>query len=353
VAADVGLGEAPGFRIVPLDEVPLGDVLALLRSTLGEGPLGRGEEAFRWKHRAGPFGPSPGLAAVADDGTLVGVRLFQRWRLAAGGGELAAVRAVDTATHPEWRRRGVFRRLTLDLAGRVRDEGATLIFNTPNAHSRAGYLAMGWRSVGRVPLLVRPLRPGRLAAAMLRGARSGAAAAPPRALAGTAPVADLLGNPGAGGFLAGLWNGEPRLHTPRTAAYLRWRYAEPPADALPYGALWHSEGDAGAVVIARERVRRGLTGIVLSEVLVRGGERGERAATKLVGKIAARSGADYLVAIAARGTSERRALRAAGLLPVGRRGPHLTVRELSPLPTAIVPTSWHGWRLGAGDLELF
>jgi hypothetical protein len=166
-------------------------------------------------------------------------------------------------------------------------------------------------------------------------------------------VAELLGNPGAGGFLAGLWDGEPRLHTPRTAAYLRWRYAEPPADSLPYGALWRFEGAAGAVVIARERVRRGLTGIVLSEVLVRGGERGERAATELVGKIAALSGADYLAAIAGRSTPERRALRAAGLLPVGRRGPQLVVRELAPPPCPIAPARLRGWRLAAGDLELF
>jgi hypothetical protein len=352
VAGGVVPGEAPGFRIVSLDEVPREEVLALLRSALGEGPLGRGEEAFRWKHRAGPFGPSPGLAAVAGDGTLVGVRLFQRWRLAAGGVELAAVRAVDTATHPEWRRRRVFRSLTLDLAERLRAEGAALIFNTPNPHSRAGYLAMGWRSVGRVPLLVRPLRPGRLAAAVLRGSGD-RSAAPPRAPAGTAPVAELLAHPGAEGFLAGLWDGEARLHTPRTAAYLRWRYGEPPAGAPAYGALWRFEGDAGAVVIARERVRRGLTGIVLCEVLVRGGERGERAAAELAGKIAARSGADYLAAVAAHGTPERRALRAAGLLPVGRRGPHLTVRELAPPPARIAPATWRGWRLAAGDLELF
>jgi len=351
VSSGAAHGDPLGFRVVPLDEVPLEEVLALLRSALGEGPLGRGEEAFRWKHRGGPFGPSPGLVAVADDGTLVGVRLFQRWRLAAGGAELAAARAVDTATHPEWRRRGVFRRLTLDLVERARAEGTALIFNTPNPHSRAGYLAMGWRSLGRVPLLVRPLRPGRLAASAIGGGDR-YAAAPPGPPAGMEPAAELIADPGAERFLSGLWAGEARLHTLRTAAYLRWRYGEAPVNAPAYGALRRFEGDAGAIVIARERVRRGVRGIVLSEVLVRGGERGERAAAELIGKIA-RSGADYLAAIAARGTPERRALRAAGLLPVGRRGPHLTVRELAPPPPAIAPASWHGWRPAAGDLELF
>lgn len=342
---------SPGFRVVPLEEVPLDEVLDLLRLALGEGPLGRSEEVFHWKHRASPFGPSPGLAAVAEDGTLVGVRLFQRWRLAAGGAELAAARAVDTATHPEWRRRGVFRRLTLELVERLRGEGAALIFNTPNPHSRAGYLAMGWRSVGRAPLLVRPLRPGRLATAIIRGVRANATSTPPRAPAGTAPVAELLADPAAAALFSGPWADETRLHTPRSTGYLRWRYAETPAGAPAYGALWRLEGAAGAAVIARQRRRRGLSEVLICELMVRG-DQGDRLARSLVGKIAASSHADYLAAVAVRGTPERRILRAAGFLPVGRRGPWLTVRELAPPAVPVAPATWRGWRPAAGDLEL-
>ncbi len=344
----------PGFRVVPLEEVPLAEVLGLLRLALGEGPLGRSDAAFRWKHRESPFGPSPGLAAVAADGTLVGVRIFQRWRLSAGGSELAAARAVDTVTHPEWRRRGIFRRLTLDLAERLRAEGTALIFNTPNPRSRAGYLAMGWSSLGRVPLSIRPLRPGRIAAGLLRRRRTGPHPEPPRPPAGTRPVAELVADPAAGALLAAAWSGEPRLHTPRTLDYLRWRYAAPPdpaeAPGAPaYGALWRFDGDAGAAVIARARERRGLAGVLLCEVLIRGGAPGERAAAELIDIIAASSGADYLAAVAGRGTPERRALAAAGFAGIALPGPCLTVRGLAePAPETLA-----GWRLSAGDLELF
>lgn len=344
----------PGLRIVPLEEVPLAEVLGLLRLALGEGSLGRTEAAFQWKHRESPFGPSPGLAAVAADGTLAGVRIFQRWRLSAGGPDLAAARAVDTATHPAWRRRGVFRRLTEELAERLRAEGVALVFNTPNPHSRAGYLAMGWRSLGRVPLSIRPLRPGRIAAGLLRRRRQEPHPEPPRQPpAGTRPVAELLADPAAGALL-GAWSGEPRLHTARTLDYLRWRYASPPGPAEApgapaYGALWRFEGDAGAAVIARTRERHGLAGILLCEVLTAGGAPGERAAAELIEILAASSGADYLAATAARGTPERRALAAAGFAGIALPGPRLTVRGLA----AAAPAELAGWRLSAGDLEIF
>lgn len=356
------IGSAP-LAIVSIDEVPLDDVLALLHLALGEGPLGRGAGAFRWKHHESPFGRSAGLAAVAADGTLAGVRLFQRWRLVSGGAAVAAARAVDTATHPAWRRRGVFRRLTLELARRLAADGTSLIFNTPNPRSRAGYLEMGWRALGRAPLLVKPLRPGRLAGALLRRRQRPQPPEPPRPPAGMQPVHELLAAPGASAFLESSEPPDDRLRTPRTIDYVRWRYAALPAPrsargggaaAAPgYGALWRFGADAGAAVIARTRRRRGAAEVLLCEVLIRGGERGERAAAELIGIITGSSGADYLAAVAARGTPERRALAAAGFLAAGPAGPHVTVRELSAPPAPAAPDGLGGWRLSAGDLELF
>lgn len=349
------------IRIVPIDEVPLDAVLALLRLSLGDGPFGRTAAAFHWKHREGPFGASAGLAALAADGALAGVRLVQRWRFAAGGLEVRAARAVDTATHPDWRRQGIFRRLTLELTERLRAEGTSLIFNTPNPRSRAGYLAMGWRDLGRVPLMIRPLRPLRLASGLLRGRERSAAPEPPRPPRGTLPVAEMLADPAADAFFAPPALTDDRLHTPRTIDYLRWRYAALPAaagrddaaGAPGYGALWRFEPGAGAVVIARTRRRRGAAGVVLCEVLTRGGERGERRAAELIGIIAASSDADFLAAVAARGTAERRALAAARFTGAGPVGPRLTVRELAPAPAPAAPGRRGGWRLSAGDLELF
>ena len=133
-------------------------VLELLDASLGGGPVGRRPPSFfRWKHMSNPFGRSFMLVAE-DDGRIVGLRAFMRWRFQAGDRELLAVRAVDTATHPDYQGQGIFSRLTLaaldELGGQV-----DLVFNTPNEKSLPGYLKMGWRPVGQVPIRVRVRHP--------------------------------------------------------------------------------------------------------------------------------------------------------------------------------------------------
>ena len=77
-------------------------VLELLDRSLGGGPAGRRPpEFFRWKHLDNPFGTSFMLLAERD-GRPVGLRAFMRWRLLAGDRVVAAARAVDTATHPDF-----------------------------------------------------------------------------------------------------------------------------------------------------------------------------------------------------------------------------------------------------------
>ena len=123
-------------------------VLRLLRITLGAGPIGQRTAAFfRWKHLDNPFGPS--LMLVADaGGEIIGLRAFMRWRFDAAGQDVRAVRAVDTATHPDHQGRGIFSRLTSEALDLLRGD-TDLIFNTPNEKSLPGYLKLGWRIVGR------------------------------------------------------------------------------------------------------------------------------------------------------------------------------------------------------------
>ena len=141
------------------DDLP--HVLELLQAALGGGPAGvRPAEFFRWKHLENPFGRSFMLVAEAD-GRIIGLRAFMRWRFRADDRVVHAVRAVDTATHPDYQGRGVFSMLTRRAIEEMRGE-VELIFNTPNEKSLPGYLKMGWQSVGRVPILVRPQHPVRL-----------------------------------------------------------------------------------------------------------------------------------------------------------------------------------------------
>ena len=86
-------------------------------------------------------------------------RTFLRWEFARSDDtRLRAVRAVDTATDPEFQGRGIFTRLTLHGVSELQEEGVAIIFNTPNAKSLPGYLKMGWKVIGRPRVCVMPTR---------------------------------------------------------------------------------------------------------------------------------------------------------------------------------------------------
>jgi GNAT superfamily N-acetyltransferase len=132
------------------------DIVDLLKVSLGESLMPKSEVFWRWKHIENPFGKSPVLLAF-DSGKLVGVRAFMRWEWRQGEKVFKAVRAVDTATHPDFQGKGIFKKLTLQLVEKSRHEGVDFIFNTPNKSSKPGYLKMGWYEQGRMGISLRPV----------------------------------------------------------------------------------------------------------------------------------------------------------------------------------------------------
>lgn len=325
-------------------------VLALLTSSLAGGPTGERTAAFlRWKHRDNPFGASPGLVAVAEDGALAAVRLLLRWELRVGDQLVRAVRAVDTATHPDHQGRGLFRRLTLEALDGVAAD-ADLVFNTPNDQSRPGYLKMGWAVVGDVPIVLRPARPLAVARG-LRGAGQQPVTGRERPIASALPVAsDVLrdGSVEVAALLAEAEDGRDpvRFRTARSPEYLSWRYAPPDLD---YRAVVVEHGGRmTGLGLGRLRRRGPLTELTLGEVLVRPGD--SRSARRVLAG-AARSGADLVTAHLSDGSPQRASGLWAGYLPVPGRGLTLTVNRRRPLP--VDPTRLDAWDLQLGDLELF
>ena len=137
-------------------DADLDEIIAVGAAALGWKPNEPNSELFRWKHVDNPFGASP-IWLAEIDGQIAGYRAFMRWELVDASGRLwRAVRAVDTATHPDFQRRGIFSRLTMHAVEEMRDEGGDIVFNTPNTQSRPGYLKMGWIDVGRLPVAIRP-----------------------------------------------------------------------------------------------------------------------------------------------------------------------------------------------------
>jgi GNAT superfamily N-acetyltransferase len=320
------------------------EVIALLDAALGGGPGGtRTAASFRWKHLRNPFGRSVLLVAVADD-RIVGLRAFMRWTFVAGEGRLRAVRAVDTATHPAYQGRGVFSSLTRRALGTLPSE-ADLIFNTPNERSLPGYLKMGWGVVGSVPVQIKVRHPIRF----LRHARGWRhdVASGSRPASSATPAALALADPRVERLLDAAERA-PGIATPRTPAYLRWRYAEAPQ--LDYRAVGvERAGELRALAIFRVRSRGALTEATVAElILPRGAVREGRRALAAVSRA---SSADHLAVAFAPGSTARAAARRAAFV-TAPRGMTLVVNplghELRPDPTSLA-----AWSLSLGDLEVF
>ncbi len=308
-------------------------IVDLCRSSLGWKPDDPNERFFAWKHDENPFGTSPSWVAEAD-GRSLGVRVFLRWRFRSPDGHvLRAVRAVDTATHPDAQGRGIFTRLTLDALPDLRDDGVDFIFNTPNDKSRPGYLKMGWAEVGRVPVAVRVASIGRLSA--VAGARAAADKwSQPSAFGVSAP--DAFADDDEVASMLAVSSSSGRVSTDRDIAYLRWRYS---FDALHYRVVPVGDSIAAGAVVFRLRRRGTALEATISELAAPS----PSAARSTIGSILRATGADY--AIAAGGPE----LLRAGFVPAPPLGPVLTWKPI--VRTGVPNMSELGF--GLGDVELF
>jgi GNAT superfamily N-acetyltransferase len=291
-------------------------------------------ELFRWKHLRNPFGPSPMWVAVAD-GRLVGFRAFLRWEFEQSGWDIQqAVRAVDTATDPAFQGRGVFTRLTRHALDEVRGEGVDFVFNTPNDKSRPGYLKMGWKQIGRIPVSVRPHG--------LRGLRHMAQARVPaeklsEPMEFGEPVDDVLGVADEVQILLDRRPPSAGLSTRRTIPYLAWRYGDGP---IGYRAVLIGPRIVDGIAFCRVRRRGGATELTVCDVL--GPEPGMMPKEALA-QVFRKCGADYAIRVRGRGPS------GGGWLSMRRAGPILTWRELGRREQP----GMGEWDLCMGDLELF
>ena len=310
-----GISANDRISIRPARDDDLDAIIALGARCLGWNGDQRDRDFFRWKHHDNPFGRSPGWVAESS-GLLVGFRTFLRWRFAWGAGRetLDVVRAVDTATDPDFQGRGIFRDLTMTAVEELTAAGVDAVFNTPNDQSRPGYLKMGWVELGRPTIRIRPLS--------LRGLFRIPASS--RAAAELWPTT-MGGSPVAGADLPEhLFPDRPTWRTERTIDFRNWRYRFEP---LGYR---HARGPRDGAVY---RLRRRGAGLELSLCEVRGG---------LPALDADLHRADYALSL-----GSAKGLRLG--VPIPRRGPVVTWRTLGK--TEIPALADIDFCLG--DVELF
>jgi GNAT superfamily N-acetyltransferase len=348
-------------RVLQWTDESIPELLELTRATRGTGDaVTKTEEFWRWKHCDNPFGRSYGIYARDDEASrAAALRILLRWVFKSPtGGELRAVRAVDTATHPDFQRRGLFSRLTLEAIAELRAEGTDLIFNTPNEKSWPGYRKMGWSLVDSRKIYLRPLRPDR----MLRrhvGLADIAQNADPGMYfrkGSTMPwhtFVSVFGDQAR--RLLEQWE-ERRApsgwRTARSQAYYEWRYGQHPNVTYHVYVQFADENSRQALTglaVLRANIRRGWQEVVLCELALAKAD--VEAGRTLLRCLSRNLRADYIVAHFAPGTVEYGSIRRSGYVPIPRQGMRFTVRPLSA--TAEGVDRPEAWDLSLGDLEVF
>jgi GNAT superfamily N-acetyltransferase len=297
-------------------------VLGLLATALGKVADDRYRSFFRWKHLENPFGRSFMWVATVDS-EVAGFRSFLRWRFVDPAGDpLEAVRAVDTATSPDFRGMGIFRDLTMHGLDELRPRGIQFVFNTPNDQSRPGYLKMGWHIDRRVPVQVRP----RSLLSLSRMVRARTAAEPWSLPTDLGEPVDSVAHLAA----SRVEGAEPTLVTDRSPDFVRWRYAGCPA----VGSRAVRAGN-GAMLV-RLRQRGASVECTIGDVL---GTPTPREARRAIRHALRAGSADYAIATTA--------MPIAGMVPVARLGPVQTRRAVVAVASTLP------LRLSLGEVELF
>ena len=320
---DAPRAEVGALEVRPVTPADREQILALLQVSLGWPDDERGGSSSCGSTSATRSGRRSG-GWSSTGGEVVAVRLFMRWSFRRGGTTLRAVRAVDTATHPDHQHRGHFSALTRHAVEMCRADGVAFVFNTPNNASRPGYLNLGWREVGRPATAVRPARN-----ISVRRSRVPAELWSIPLDCGV-DIESWLDRGGRWPAPLQVSSTDRTLRTSTDERYARWRYGLP---ALHYRVV----GDGPEAIVVRLRRRGAGRELVVAERL------GDPDVT------------DHLVVDTLRAVDATHAVRLGGgnlrrgFVPLPGGGPILTWRGVCDPGPPPLPN----WDLQLGDLELF
>ena len=304
------------------------EIIRVLKASLGEADLPISEAIWKYKHVENPFGQS--LVLIAEDGgIIVGIRAFMKWKWKKKDRVFSAFRAVDTATHPDYQGKGVFKKLTLEAVKIGKELSYNFVFNTPNVQSRPGYLKMGWEEVGKVKVTLQPaynsfwkFKTSKLEYQILNEA------APSEILS-----------------LCKSWNNkltlEEKIFTPKSAEFLLWRYENNPLQK--YEVLSTPNVYMAAYIKKRKNVKE----LRIAECIFKDDSNSIKAVRQFINKCSLKFGAQVI-------TWSPKVLNLHSLSYQGAFGPTLTVRDLDlnekDLQFLLVDENWN---YSIGDLELF
>lgn len=302
-------------------EADIPAIVLLLKKSLGETSSPKSIDYWVWKHIENPFGASMVLVAE-NEGQLIGVRAMMRWIWQRGNDVFVSLRAVDTATHPDHQGRGIFTVLTQKMVDRTHDQDISFIFNTPNPKSLPGYLKLGWTIAGKLTIGVSFF---------------------PYIFNSFSSSRDSVTDFSCLDDLCNRWNTHQEtnrhLFTPKSSAYLKWRYLNNPV------IKYFVHADKSLFLAMYIRKRKNITELRVAELICLGNKGKDRKKVKSIIRDLATEKSAQIITFAPHVKSWMPGFKLN--LPVG---PKLTTKKINvDLP------SFKDYNLAfqMGDMELF
>lgn len=321
-------------------------------------------EWFGWKYEHNPFTDHVPVLVAEHDDRIVGTRPLLAMPMRAGAWHGVAFEHGDAMVHPDHRRRGLFTAMVERAVARYREADVSFIFSFPNEKSGPAYRQLGWPIVGVVPEAYRFHRPGRVLAGRLDWPPARRLDRFIRQGQGLRDRARAIGRPIPAGVRTELTKAPPvaelealyrtaipeQLHAERSAAFLRWRFANPEWTYVTLVGRIDDEAVA-ALVVGRRREGDGTRVVRITDVLpVDGGWRRDVVLEVLLGDVL-EAFDDHDLFIAPGAAMPASARRRWGFhdkdrWPLSKMTQNTTlfVKPLNALPAGVSPTAWDGWK---------
>jgi len=295
---------------------------------------------WKWKHLNNPFGKSYGIYAWDKKKRMaLSLRMLMRWSFISPDSRIIyALRAVDSATHPLYQRKGIFSVLTQRALKDTSEMDIHFIFNTPNPKtSLPGYLKLGWKIVGLLDFYTYSThKKVRKQFSLTKGSVSWGVF--------YKKYKNQINH------LIKVWeNTRHGYRISKDLRYLKWRYGNcPHFEYLVYP--YETNNRLSAFAILRENRRHKIKTLSIADIFLDKTE--SKFGAFFLNKLITENPADRYIAYFAHGTLEQKMLFQVGFMQKPDK-PNiiLTVRKLAKINPSLL--NLKNWDFTLGDLELF
>lgn len=115
-------------------------------------------EYFDWQYNESPYGPARVFIAKDDEQNIIGIEPIIPMKLLINSKDVMSSLSCNSIVDPKFRNQGIFSKLVSKTVESINLDDITSIYGIPNSKSHKIFVNNGFTEIGRLPLLIRPLK---------------------------------------------------------------------------------------------------------------------------------------------------------------------------------------------------